>query len=427
MNRYYKIKSSVFSVYPRRRYCIFSGSNNFSEVRQVICDSLFLDRNERNKLIKSYEDLFGSLCGARVAISFGAGRMALYAILEALDIGIGDEIIIPAFTCVVVPNAIIYRGARPVYVDIELKSFNIIASQIERMINRKTKALYAQHTFGVPCDIKTIRCLGIKYGLPVIEDCAHALGAVISDTPIGSQSDVAFYSTDHSKVINTHIGGIAVTNNVALASKLRIIQSKAKKFSCFQTWKVMVSFITEQLLLHPDVMWFGGLIYKILGRLGLLYFFRDELKTKLPDGYPMAGNSVQARIGLMQLRAIDANLLHRRTIAYWLDQKIKWYQLTKEEIDKSAWLRYSFLVRDREEFEARFKKRFELGIWFKSVLSGRSDKFHEVGYTQGQCPNAEFAAKHIVNLPTHPKIRLAYLKETFDNNEVFINDQIIKL
>ena len=185
--------SSFTNISNMRRACIFTGTNRLTEVI-IAFKSLVFGRNYKEEsTIASYESLFAETVGSKFAFSFGSGRMALYSILCALDLSKGDEIIVPAFTCVVVPNAMIYKGVTPIYVDIDSKTFNINVSQIESRITPNTKAIYAQHTFGIPCDIEAIKLIAKKYNLYIIEDAAHSLGGhyLSSNTsPIGSDPDI---------------------------------------------------------------------------------------------------------------------------------------------------------------------------------------------------------------------------------------------
>ena len=107
--------------------------------------------------IKEYEELFEkTIQPGGHAVSFGAGRMALYAILDACGIGEGDEVILPAFTCEVVVNALMYKGIKPMYADIRLHDLNPDLNSIEACITGKTRAIIAQHNFGIPCDMDKI-------------------------------------------------------------------------------------------------------------------------------------------------------------------------------------------------------------------------------------------------------------------------------
>ncbi len=125
---------------------------------------------------------------------FFKGRVALYAILKAMEIQSGDEVILPGFTRVVVPNAIIYLNGRPVYVDIDKKTYNIDVTKIEEKIKYRTKAIVAQHTFGIPAEMDKISEIAKKYNLYVIEDACHAIGSKYKGKEVGPFSDAAFFS-----------------------------------------------------------------------------------------------------------------------------------------------------------------------------------------------------------------------------------------
>ncbi len=412
---------------PRRRYNIFSGTNSIKEWRQMLRVWLSGGTDQSLDIIGEYERQFAKCCGVRHGISFGAGRMALYAILEVLGIGEGDDIIIPAFTCVVVPNAILYRGARPVYVDIEPRFFNIDVSKVEAAITPRTKALYAQHTFGVPCDVHALRDIGRRRGLPVIEDVAHGLGSTYHGKVTGSLTEVAFFSTDHSKVINTYLGGMVLTNDDVLASRFRAVQAAASSLDQKVTRRIIRSFLLEYILFSPLFLWIGSLIYAVLVRLGLLFYFSDELKTKRPTAYPYPCrlSQAQALLGLSQLEKLQVNLDHRRQIANWLEQKIKWNGISPDEVNESTWLRYSFLIRDRKKFITAFEKHFDLGVWFTSVVSGRQDDLQAVGYKLGSCPVAEYVVEHIVNFPTHLRVPPKMIKRELERNWGQVSREIL--
>jgi perosamine synthetase len=419
---------NILPTTPRRRYNIYTGSNTKKEWNSIL--RYFLSNGqdiEQEEQIEAYETLFAQSVGTQHAVSFGAGRMALYAILEALGIGPGHEVILPAFTCAVVPNAIIYRGARPVYVDIEPHSFNIDVSRIEAAISSRTRALYAQHTFGVPCEVEVLRAIGSRHGLPVIEDGAHGLGATVNSQPVGSLTEVAYFSTDHSKMVGTHLGGMATTNDPSLARKIRSIQRR----SPFLPWRVqrrlLRSFLIEYILYSPSVYWLGKPILAPLLKLGLMFYFLDELMTTMPKDYPYPCrlSAPQAWLGYSQLRLLPANLAHRRSLARWLESELGWYGMDDATFSQCSWLRYSFLVRDREAFERRFRRRFDLGIWFTSIAEGRVQNLEAISYQTGSCPVAEQVCRHIVNFPTHARIPLRILQEEFMKHARWVAGQIV--
>ena len=388
----------------------------------------FRERVDDENIIKEYEQDFANYSGVSHGVSFGSGRMALYAILEALGIGEGDEVIMTGFTCIVVPNALIYRHIRPIYADVSLSDFNIDVDKIEGLITSRTRAVYAQHTFGVPCDIERIRLIAEKYDLKVIEDCAHALGGNIDGSMIGSCSDVAFFSTDHSKIISTYLGGIATTNDDEIADKLKKVQMASPFLPRKDVFKILRSFLLEWLYFSPYLLWIGLLIHKVLIKLNILYSFHDELKIIKPLDYPYPCrlSSQQALIGINQLARLKDNVSHRRSLAGWFEKNLGWYDYDTDKMAQISWIRYSFLVEDRDAFIAAFKGRFDLGIWFTSPFGGREYGFHEIGYEDGQCPNAEFVAKHIVNFPTHQRLPLLFVKKHVGKKLSWIREQLIR-
>lgn len=427
MVRFIKTLKAGLPTFPRLRYGIFTGTNTFKEWRFILNAWCSPAANDQVQVIEDYERSFAVRVNTQHAVSFGAGRMALYAILEALDIGAGDEVIIPAFTCVVVPNAIIYRGARPIYVDIEPRTFNSDISKVESAISPRTKALYAQHTFGVPCNLDGLRALGRRYELPVIEDGAHALGGNMGGYPMGSLTEVAFFTTDHSKVMNTHLGGMVTVNDADLAKRLQAIQQRTPFLSLEQKRRLLRTFLLEYLYFAPMFHWLGRTIHILLNKIGFMFYFLDELKTTLPTEYPYPCrlSSEQARLGLSQLSVLQKNLAHRQKIATWLEQNIGWYGLSEQEIQNYAWLRYSFLVKNREAFIERFRHRFDLDVWFTSIVGGREIDLAAVGYQEGSCPTAEWVTKHIVNFPTHPRVPLEMIQKEVGRNLNWLKEQLL--
>ena len=411
-----------------KRYNIYSGSNYWSEWQSVLADYITNEFDYFDEdIISEYENAFAEKVGVRHAFGFSAGRMGLYSILEALEIGPGDEIIIPAFTCVVVPNAILYRGAKPVYVDVDPKTFNIDVSSVEKAITSKTRGLYAQHTFGLVCDVDGLMALGAKHNLTVIEDGAHALGASWGGNSVGSLTDVAFFSTDHTKVINTLYGGMVTTNNDGLAEKIKVIHDRSSFLSKRQLKKMCRTFLFEFPLFRPNLYWLGWYLYKAANKLGFIFRFDDELKINKPNDYPYPAriSAFQAKLGISQLQNLDQNLKHRRRLGLELEKRFHWLG---EEMSRGnsnhSFLRYSFLVKDRKKFVDNFRLNFELGIWFESIAHGRKSEFDKIGYQGGLCPTAEKVVRHIVNFPTHESIDIEFLLKKLDKYNDIICDNL---
>ena len=193
----------------------YPGHNHLSDAQvNLVQDILATDDIDlQAQIVKQYEDQFGKLIGNGYSQSFASGRMAFFSLMQSLGIGKGDEVIIPGFTCSVVANAIFRTGAKPVYSDIDPDTLGSDASAIERCITPQTKMIVAQHSFGIPCNIDEIADLAKSKEIFLVEDSALALDSQIHGKSVGTWGDAAFFSTDHSKPLNTIIGGMLFTTN----------------------------------------------------------------------------------------------------------------------------------------------------------------------------------------------------------------------
>lgn len=161
------------------------------------------------KEVEKLEDNIKKSINVKYAIAVNSGTSALHLSLIALSVGRGDEVILPAYTASDILNPIYYTGAVPVLVDIEENGLNIDTLQIKNKLNSKTKAMIIPHTFGFPARIDEIK----KYKIPVIEDCAQAIGSFYQKTPVGSFGDLSIFSFYATKMLSTGQGGMVITNN----------------------------------------------------------------------------------------------------------------------------------------------------------------------------------------------------------------------
>ncbi len=175
--------------------------------------------------VQAFEQEAAQYLGVKHAIGCASGTDALHLALEAEGIGPGDEVITSAFTFIATAEAIKYVGATPVFVDIDPKTFNITAENIEAAITSNTKAIMPVHLFGQPADLPGIKALCDKYGLKLIEDCAQSFGARIGDRQTGSIGHAAGFSFFPSKNLGAFgDGGLVTTNSdetAAMVKKLR--------------------------------------------------------------------------------------------------------------------------------------------------------------------------------------------------------------
>ena len=176
--------------------------------------------------VQAFEKEAAEYLGVKHAIGCASGTDALHLALEAEGISTGDEVITSAFTFIATAEAIKYVGATPVFVDIDEKTFNITAENIEKAITPKTKAIMPVHLFGQPVDLAKIKALCEKHGLKLIEDCAQSFGASIDGKQTGSTCHAAGYSFFPSKNLGAFgDGGLVVTNSDETAKMLKMLRN----------------------------------------------------------------------------------------------------------------------------------------------------------------------------------------------------------
>lgn len=197
--------------------------------------------SSRGKYLVMFEEQFASFCGTAHAVSVSNGTVALHLALAALDIGPGDEVIVPALTFIATANAVTYCGAHPVFVDIEPTSWNLDPDLVEAAITPRTRAIMPVHLYGQPCRIDRVLEIAERHGLAVIEDAAEALGAEFNGRRVGSFGHMGCFSFYGNKNITTGEGGSVVTNDERLNEKLRILRdhgmSQTRKY-----WHDVVGF-----------------------------------------------------------------------------------------------------------------------------------------------------------------------------------------
>jgi dTDP-4-amino-4,6-dideoxygalactose transaminase len=178
-----------------------------------------------------FEQEFATWCGVEHAIAVANGTLALELALQALEIGVGDEVIVPARTFLASADCVVTRGATPVFSDVELADQNISASQIEKCLTPKTKAVIVVHLGGVPVDMDPIMALSKKHNFYVIEDCAQAHGARYKEHSVGSIGHIGAWSFCQDKIMTTGgEGGMVTTNDSALWQKMWAYKDHGKSY-----------------------------------------------------------------------------------------------------------------------------------------------------------------------------------------------------
>jgi perosamine synthetase len=180
------------------------------------------------KYVRDFEDRFAGYCGARYGVATFNGTVALHLLAATLNLGPGDEVIMPSLTYVATANAVRYTGATPVFVDSERETWNINPTTVESAITPRTKAIIAVHLYGHPADMDPLQAIANKHGLWLLEDAAEAHGAHYKGRRVGSLSDAAIFSFYGNKIITTGEGGIIVTDNQAWAERAFFLENQGR-------------------------------------------------------------------------------------------------------------------------------------------------------------------------------------------------------
>ncbi len=186
----------------------------------------------------AFEKAFAEYCGTKYCVGVGNGLDALMLALKALGIGAGDEVIVPSNTYIATALAVTYVGAKPVFVEPDIRTFNINPALIESAITPKTKAIMPVHLYGQPCDMDPIMAIAKKHGLRIVEDCAQAHGAIYKGKKIGTFGDAAGFSFYPGKNLGA-LGdaGATVTNDEVLAGKVRALGNYGSDYKYHHIYK----------------------------------------------------------------------------------------------------------------------------------------------------------------------------------------------
>ncbi|MEA2076389.1 MAG: DegT/DnrJ/EryC1/StrS family aminotransferase [Candidatus Marinimicrobia bacterium] len=355
---------------------------------------------ERNT-VKEYESVFAKWNGSKYAFAFMGGRVALSACIYALNLKSGDEIILPGYTCVVVPNAFHFARIKTVYSDIELDAYGLDASLIEEKITPRTKAILLHHLYGIVCrDYEQIIKIAKRHNLYVIEDCSPSTGAVFKNKRVGNLGDVAIHSSEQSKVFTTIQGGMAVTNDDLLAERLKEYYDQASYPDAELIDKQLHSVMINYYSYKDTKRWWKGELIHFLHRNKIIISTTEEEEQGIkPDYYGRKMPSPIAAIGLNQLKKIDCYNQQRRETARKWD---KWCEISGYKkpliIPNSipVYLRYPVMVEPEKKSDTSWAYKelgITLGVWFVSNI-------HPTTWRVDGCPNADKAVKQCINFPS---------------------------
>lgn len=358
-------------VLPYGRQCIEE-----DDIAAVV-DVLRSDWLTTGPKVGEFEQAFATYTGAREAVAVSNGTAALHAAMHAIDIGPGDEVIVPAMTFAASANCVVYQGGTPVFVDVEPDTLLLDPAQVEAKITSRTKAIIAVDYAGQPCDYDALHVIADRHGLKLVADACHALGGSYKGRPVGSLADLSTFSFHPVKPITTGEGGMITTDDAALAQRMRVFRNHG---------------ITSD--------------HRQREQQGSWYYEMVEL------GYNFRLTDIQCALGLSQLRKLPGWVMRRREIARQYDVAFAGMSLVQPLAVRPdimhAYHLYMVSIKSQEVGMSREKVFSALraeGIGVNvHYIPVHLHPFYRrsLGTSLGLCPIAEMAYGQLITLPVFP-------------------------
>lgn len=354
--------------------------------------------------IQTFEQEFARTFNAKFALSFQYGRSALYAILKALNIS-NSEVILPSYTCIVVPNAIVASNNTPVFIDVNSYDFNMICDDIIAKITNNTRAIVITNLFGYPFSIKNIEALraSISKGILIIQDCALAFGTRDSNKLVSNEGDFAIYGMNLGKQLCSLQGGIATTNNHEYYS---LIKSNRDEYfnipGLFKELEWAAYMFASYCGLTSPVFGITKFLSDKTNILDRFVKYYDGEIINMPVDFKDCMTQIQVRIGLEQLKKIDEILIKRIIIVQTYQDHLHRIESIQLPPIKSGatYSHYVIRVNDRENLIKYLQtKGIECGVLFDYAVP---DLPAYKKYKKCEFPHADTLSKTVVNLPNYP-------------------------
>ena len=381
--------------------------------------------------IAEYEGRFSEYHGLDHAVTASFGRMAFYYILRALDLPTGSEIIFPALTFWVVPEVARRAGLTPVFVDVNPATFNIDPTRIEAGISERTKAIVPTHLYGQPCEMTEVMRIAEKHKLIVIEDCAQAAGASYRGRTVGTFGTASFFSFQLLKGINTYGGGMALTNEAALAKRVREQALNEPLPTRGDLIQRFIAGLTVRALVSPKGFTFWGVpIQATASRFGH-YDFSKYLWERIrpldpfPRNYRQRYSNVQAIIGLRALTKLDDFNVRTRQLALRYTQGLadcRAIQVPRVLPGaKHVYYQYCVYLSDPKSASRLAIRR---GVDFETTHVDVCPALPLFKEFSTQCPGAQ-ATEQALQLPVYSRLRPADVERVLSVVRALANDQAL--
>lgn len=339
--------------------------------------------------VDEFERKISDYIGTKYCVAFSSGTSALHSIVLAHGIGEGDEVIVPSFTFIATANCALFTGAKPVFADIEEKTFGLDPQKVIEKITKKTKAIIPVHYGGSPCFINQLKEIAEDHDLILIEDAAESIGGMVKAQKLGTFGDSAMFSFCQNKIISTGDGGCIVTDSKEVYDKLKLIRSHGRQETSN-------------------------------------YFSSTEFMDYVSLGYNFRMSDITAALGISQINKIDRIIEMRRRNAKYLSDKLSSIDgikiLDTQDDYFHVYQMYTIKVQDGLRVRDDLMKHLsEKGIGTKVYFYPVHLTYYyrsKFGFKGGELPTTEEISDHVLSLPIYPtmvKEDMDYVIETIRN------------
>jgi len=249
--------------------------------RRAVAAVIYSGNIAEGEVVQRFENAFAEKLGVRNAVATSSGTAALHPVLLAMGIGTDDEVIIPSYVCTALLHAVQYVGARPILAEIDPVTYNIDPDDVQKRITGRTKAIIVPHMFGLAANLDEF----LKLDVPIIEDCAQAVGGTYHQKPLGSIGDAAIFSFYATKMMAAGEGGMVTSNSTEIIERIRDLKTYDQK----EADRVRYNYKMTDLQASIGEVQLARLDDFIARRKRIAYRYARELKSlniKLPEENP---------------------------------------------------------------------------------------------------------------------------------------------
>ena len=333
--------------------------------------------------------------GVKHVFLFDNARAGLYAVLKAYNRPGG--VVLPAYTCIVVPEAVQHAGYTPVFGDIDCGSLSLTAEELKRCLAPEVTVVLATHVFGIPCDMEAMLQVARQHQVLVVEDAAPALGAELGGQLVGRFGDAAIVSFQSTKVIAAERGGALLTNDDELAQHVSCLAREA--VAPDSGWRSFGKAVARKIVMSRQVYPAVQAGYRLLRHEDLYEVVAAQ--REIPPGYVRRCSRFASALVLRQLDRLEGNLARRRRLAHLYQEALSHHPRLKVPVVVQdcapAWIQFPILADDKAAFYRHMQQRqIDLSWTFRYSCAE--------SYGVDDCPSAHQAAQTVLGLPTYPAL-----------------------